>query len=169
MLSTFLRWREYQKKGDKCAAKFFPWWDRPYTVINANPKLSTYPLNMDGDNNIFPTFHSSELKLHIANNINLFPNRDHPQPGPVLTANSLEEHKLEFILNSRHRGHRWQFLVRWVGFGPKDDEWLNSQMLENCEALNKWYEQGSNGPSRLTQALWLAKVVSPRLFQLQGH
>ena len=103
---------------------------------------------MDGHNNIFPTFHSSEVKLHIANNTNLFPNRDHPQPGPVLTTNGLEEHKIDSILDSRCRGRRWQFLVRWISFSPEDDEWLNLQMLEDCEALDKWYEQCSNGPSR---------------------
>ena len=78
MLSTFHRRREYRKKGDKRATKFFPRWDGPYTIINSNPNSSTYTLDMDGHDSIFPTFHASELKLRIKNNINLFPNRDHP-------------------------------------------------------------------------------------------
>src|ERR1700690_150793 len=32
MLSTFNRRREYRKKGEKRAAKFFPRWDGPYKV-----------------------------------------------------------------------------------------------------------------------------------------
>ena len=54
--------------------KFFPQWDGPYTVVDANPGSSTYMLDMDGHDGIFPTFHSSELKLHIANDKALFPN-----------------------------------------------------------------------------------------------
>ena len=150
MLSTFHQWREYQKKGEKRAAKFFPQWDGPYTVVDANPKSSTYTLDMDGHDGIFPIFHSSELKLHIANNETLFPNWGHPRPGPVLTSNGLEEHEIESILNSRHQGRRWQFLVQWVGFNPEEDEWLSSQMLEDCEALDRWYEQDGDGPSRLS-------------------
>ena len=150
MLSTFHRWREYRKKGEKRAAKFFPQWDGPYTVVDANPKSSTYTLDMDCHDGIFPVFHGSELKLHIANDETLFPNRGHPRPGPVLTSNGLEEHEIESILDSRRRGRGWQFLVRWVGFGPEDDEWLSSCMLEDCEALDRWYEQDGDGPSRLS-------------------
>ena len=47
MLSTFYRHQEYRKKGDKCAAKFFPRWDRPYTIINSNPHSSTYRFFLD--------------------------------------------------------------------------------------------------------------------------
>ena len=119
-------------------------------VVDANPKLLTYMLDMDGHNGIFPIFHSSELKLHIANNKTLFPNRGHPRPGPVLTSNGLDKHKIESILDSRRQGRGWQFLVWWVGFGPEDDEWLSSRMLEDCEALDRWYEQDGDGPSRLS-------------------
>ena len=148
MLSTFHRRREFQKKGERRAAKFFPRWDGPYTVAEANSSSSTYTLDMDGHNTIFPTFHSSELKFHIPNNKSLFPNRDHPRPGPVLTSDGLEEHEIKSIINSRRKGHSWQFLVRWIGFGPEDDEWLSARVLEDCEALDKWYVQGGDGPSR---------------------
>ena len=70
-------------------------------VTNVGPGSSTYSLNMDGHNSVFPTFHASELKLHVANNNNLFPNRDHPCPGPVLTMDGLEEHEIQSIINSR--------------------------------------------------------------------
>ena len=73
-------------------------------VINSNPGSSNYMLNMDGNDSIFPTFHASELKLHVANNNNLFPNWDHPQPGPVLTVDGLEEHEIQSIIDSRRRG-----------------------------------------------------------------
>ena len=83
-----------EKKGEKQAVKFSPQWDGPYTVVDANPGASTYMLDMDGHDRIFPTFHSSKLKLHIANNEALFPNWGHSRPGPVLTLNGLEEHEI---------------------------------------------------------------------------
>ena len=53
LLATFHQQKEYCKKGDKCAAKFFPQWDGPYMVINTNPGSSTYTLDMDGHDSIF--------------------------------------------------------------------------------------------------------------------
>ena len=85
MLSTFHRHQEYRKKEDERAAKFFPRWDGPYTVVEARPQTSNYMLDMAGHYSIYPTYHPSELKRHIANDPELFPNRDHPRPGPVLT------------------------------------------------------------------------------------
>ena len=169
MLSTFHWHQEYRKKGDKCVAKFFPHWDGPYTIINSNLNSSTYTLDMDGHDSIFPTFHASELKLHIKNDTNLFPNRNHPRPGPVLTVDGLEEHEIQSIIDSQWRGWGWQFLVWWVGFGPEDDEWLNVWTLNDCKALNRWYENGGNGPLTETHGRWLTKQSLMRLSQLQGH
>ena len=88
-------------------------------MIMANPKLSTYTLDMDGCDKIFPTFHAAELKLHIANDKTL-PNLISP-----LARACPEEHEIKLIINSRCRGHSWQFLIGWVSFRPEDDEWLS--------------------------------------------
>jgi len=64
----------------------------------------------------------------------------------VLTPDGLREHEIERIIDSRPRGRGYQFLVRWTGFGPEDDEWLAACLLEDCEALDKWYESGGDGP-----------------------
>ena len=87
---------------------------------------------------------------YIANDKAIFPNQGHPRPGPVLTSNGLEEHQIKSILDSRCQGHRWQFLVWWVSFGPEDNEWLGLLMLEDCKALDQWYEQDGDGPSKLS-------------------
>lgn len=64
----------------------------------------------------------------------------------MLTPDGLQEHEIDRILDSRPRGRGYQFLVRWKGFGPEDDEWLRAGLLEDCEALDVWYESGSDGP-----------------------
>ena len=52
---------------------------------------------------------SCELKQHIPNDPDLFPNFDHPHLGPVLTADSLEEHEIESIIDSRIK-ETWSWL-----------------------------------------------------------
>ena len=39
MLSTFHRWQEYRKKGNKRVAKFFPRWDGLYSKPNLRPQI----------------------------------------------------------------------------------------------------------------------------------
>ena len=146
MLSTFNRRREYRLKGEKRSAKFFPRWDGPYKVIKAHPESSSYTLDLPRDRNSFPTYYSSELKLHVANDPALFPSRVHSRPGPVLTPNGLQEYEIARILDARPRGRGYQFLIRWKGYGPEADEWLPATLLEDCEALDRWYESGGHGP-----------------------
>ena len=147
MLSTTNRRQMYKKKGEKRAAKFFPRWDGPYRITAANPATSSYTLDMGQQTNVFPTFHSSQLKPHKRNDAELFPAREMPRPGPVVTADGLQEHEIDHILDARKRGKGWQFLIRWYGYGPEDDEWLPARNLEDCEALDKWYAAGGDGPA----------------------
>jgi hypothetical protein len=144
MLSTKHRRHEYKKKGEKRTAKFFPRWDGPFRVTHSHPEASTYTLDIRS--NAYPVYHASELKAHLANDPVLFPGREFSQPGPVLTANGLEEHLIDEIIDSRRRGRGWQFLVRWVGYPPHHNEWLPAIDLKDCEALDLWYQFGGDGP-----------------------
>ncbi len=62
ILSTFHHHRDFKAGNKNCITKFMPRFDRPYIVIHANPALSSYTIEMLNSPNIFPTFHSSELK-----------------------------------------------------------------------------------------------------------
>ena len=144
MLSTANQRHEYKKKGELRMAKFFPWWDGPYTITDVHLEASTYTLNIPTD--AYPIYHASKLKTHIANNPNLFPDQQLLQPGPIVTANSLEEYTMDEIIDSQRRGRGWQFLVRWSGYGPQHDLWLMAGKLADCEALDLWYKNGGDGP-----------------------
>lgn len=138
MLSTLHRRAQYKRKDKRRVAKFMPRWDGPYEVLAAHAETSNYTLEIPNSPNIFPMFHSSELKAHVANNAVLFPHREFKQPGPVFTADGLEEYAVESILDSRRRGRGVQYLVRWVGYGAEHDRWLPRRELEDCEALDVW-------------------------------
>jgi len=143
MLSTKHRRHEYKKKGKKRTAKFFPRWDGPYQITHSHPEASSYTLDIR--TNAYPVFHASKLKTHLANDPTLFLSREFSQPGPILMADGLEEHTVEEIIDSRRRGCGWQFLVRWLGYGPHHNKWLPATELKDCEVLDLWYQIGGDG------------------------
>jgi hypothetical protein len=138
MLSTLHRRNEYKKKGEKKVAKFFPHYDGPYTVTDAHPEASTYTLEMPNSPNVFPTYHASELAPHIANDPVLFPSHEDQKPPLIVTSDGIEEYFVNEIIDSRRCSRGWQYLVRWVGYGPEHDRWLSRTSLEDCEALDCW-------------------------------
>ena len=143
MLNTFHRWHNYQQKRDGCAAKFFPRWDGPYSIIKTHPELSSYTLD---NNDTYPCY-ASQLKPYCNNNAILFPNGELPKPRPVLTLDGLQEHTINKILDMWKCKWGYQYLVHWVGFGPKDDEWLPQKDVEDCEALDQWIEANGDWPA----------------------
>lgn len=145
MLATKHRRREYIQKGDKRVAKFMPRYDGPYTVVDTHPETSTYTLDLPNSPNIFPTFHASQLRKYVANDSTLFPTREHPRPGPVVTENGQLENFIEKIIDERRVGRGKQYLVKWVGFGDEDNEWLPRRELEDREALDDWEKEASKG------------------------
>ncbi|KAF8220617.1 hypothetical protein L208DRAFT_1048023, partial [Tricholoma matsutake] len=58
------------------------------------------------------------------NNGNLFPAREYPMSGPVITIDGMEEHTIEKIMDERKRGHGMQYLIHWVGYQPDHDLWM---------------------------------------------
>ena len=144
MLSTKHRCHEYKKKGEQRAAKFFPRWDGPFWITRSHPETSSYTLDIPS--NAYPVFHATELKAHLANNPTLFPMHEFTKLGPVLTADGLEEHIIDEIIDSCHCGRGWQFLVHWLGYPPEHNEWLPAADVKDCKALDVWYQIGGDGP-----------------------
>ena len=139
LLSTANRRKEYASTGSGRSAKLFPRHDGPYRVTKAFPHTSTYQLNIpNAPSNTCLTFHASQLKRYVSNDSTLFPDRELPRDGPIMLPNGQEEHVIERILDERRRGRGWQFLVRWKGYGPGDDEWLPRRDLEETVALDEW-------------------------------
>jgi hypothetical protein len=147
MLSTLHCRKEYRKKGEKHMTKFFPRYDGPYKILATHPETSNYTLDLPNAPNTFPTFHASELKRFQENDRVLFPSRAHAEPGPVTMEDGEEEYVVEEILELRRRSRRWQFLVQWTVYGPEEDRWLTASSLEECEAVDRWYESGGDGPA----------------------
>ena len=139
MLSTANRWKEYASTGDGRSAKLFPRRDGPYRVEKAFPQTSTYRLDVpNAPANFCFTFHASQLKRYVSNDRDLFPGRELPRDGPVVLADGREEHVIDRIVDERRRGGGYQYMVRWKGYGPGDDEWLPRREVEETIALDEW-------------------------------
>ena len=88
-------------------------------------QTSTYRLEVpNAPPNFCFTFHASQLKRYVSNDRALFPEQEFPHDGPVMLPDGQEEHVIERILDEWKWGRGWQYLVRWKGYGPGDDEWL---------------------------------------------
>ena len=143
LLSTFHRHRNYMQRGDHRVAKFMVRYDGPYTISAAHPSSSTYTLDLSATMRIHPTFHTSLLRPYVPNEDSLFPGRADPKPGPVVTADGVEEFFVKRILDCRRRGRGWQYLMRWCGYGPGSDSWLPGSEVDKLEALDIFLrEQG---------------------------
>ena len=101
--------------------KFIPCSDGPYKIINSMPEFSAYTLELLNSPNIFPTFHTSQLKHFTENDALLFPSWEHISPGPIMTSDGMEEYAINRIIDEWRRGRGHQYLVRWVGYGPEED------------------------------------------------
>jgi hypothetical protein len=51
-----------------------------------------------------------------------------------------EEYEVEAIVGYKRHRNRLLFRVRWKGYGPEEDSWLNSQDLRNAPALLRAYK-----------------------------
>ena len=139
MLSTANRRKDYASTGSGRSAKLFPRHDGPYRVVEAFPQTSTYRLDVpNAPPNFCFTFHASQLKRYVPNDQELFPGREFPRDGPVMLEDGREEHVIERIIDERKRGRGFQYLVRWKGYGPGDDEWLSRREVEETIALDEW-------------------------------
>jgi len=137
-LSMLHRHKEYMAKGEKQVAKFMPCYDGPYTITDVDEEHSTVTLDLPNSLNICPTFHTSEVLPYIESDISLFPTCCFEEPKPIITDIGNEEYYIERILDARHHGQGFQYLVHWHGYSQEHDKWLPGSKLQDCKALNDW-------------------------------
>ncbi len=112
--------------------------DGPFKILHAYPESSVYTLDLPDSMRIFPTFHSSLLKPFVPNDSTLFPSRERPRPGLIVTSEGTEEWVVEKLLDKRKRGRGYQYLVRWQGWGPEADEWIPASVAQELAAYDEW-------------------------------
>jgi hypothetical protein len=137
ILSTLHRRREIRAGDPNRVAKFMPRFDGPYTIKDIDAKHSTVTLDLPNLPNIFPVFHTSELRPFNENDDVQFPSRALIPREPI-TINGQQEFFIDKIVDERKRAKKTLYRVRWQGEGPEGDIWLPAEELTDCEALDKW-------------------------------
>ena len=140
MLSTLNRRKEYKAQDQLRVAKFMPRYDGPYLVVDTHESASTVTLDIPNAPNIFPTFHTSHIRPFKQNDDTKWPSRTLEKPGPVGGENS-QEFLVDKIIDHKKIGKSGvKYLVRWVGYGPEDNQWIAGRDLEDNEALDKYLQ-----------------------------
>ena len=146
MLSTLHRRKEYKSQGKHRAAKFMPHYDGPYQIIDTHPEASTVTLEMPNAPNLFPTFHTSNLKPWYPNDDQKFPSCTLEQPGPI-DVDGQEEFLVDSIIDHRKIGRGYRYLVHFKGYGSESDRWISGRELDNNEALDTYLLNNPDLPS----------------------
>ena len=123
-----------------------PCYNGPYTIIDTDENSSTVTLDLLNSPNISPTFHTSEILPYIESDLSLFPSRKFKEPNLIFTEDGEEEYFIEKILDARHCGHGYQYLIQWCGYGQEHDKWLPGMELQDCKVLDDWLASQGGSP-----------------------
>jgi len=118
--------------------KLFPRWYGPFVVATQISKVA-YRLKLPPHWKIHDVFHASLLTSYKETDI-YGPN--FIKPPPDIIEGELEW-EVEQILKERAFG-RWkkkQYLVRWKGYSPAHDSWVNAEDLHAPELLAEFKQQ----------------------------
>lgn len=142
MLST-----RYLKLHHSGCDKLLPRYVGPFRVTDViNPVA--FRLKLPSTMRIHNVFHASLLKVFRAR-----PGYE-PHPHPMIIEDH-EEYEVEALIQRRwkpvashkkangtkvKRG-RWEYYVRWAGYGPEHDQWLpETELVRNCKEMLKAFE-----------------------------
>jgi hypothetical protein len=91
------------------------------------------------------------LATHL-NNCKSFTVADGVNPAAVAALDD-DEYFVEKIIAQRPEKlsgpkKSWQFLVRWLGYSPAQDEWLPYMQLRDTTALRTWLTNNNNNNNK---------------------
>ena len=95
----------------------------------------TYELELPTSLKVHPVFHASLLFPKPVDEYN----REPRQLPPVVTKDGEEEYEVEQILDSRTKGKRVEYYVKWKGYGPEENTWEPIAHLTNSPDLLQAY------------------------------
>ena len=139
------------------AKKLWPRWIGPYEIIQRVGPVA-YKLRLPDNLKIHDVFHVSLLAEYKADGT--------VQPPPAQLIDGQEEYEIDRVLQHRDQisGRRTKrfYLVSWLGYGPDHNTWEPEDNLQDCAALDEyWEEQAERTRKRAAKGV-LATQRKPR-------
>ena len=119
--------------------KLMPKWIGPFKitkVINAVACKLDLHENMKRIHNVF---HVSKLRPYTSDG------RYQPPPPPQMLENE-EWFTVEALLEHRANRSKWDYLVKWRGYGPEHNQWLSSDSITDKAIADYWEAKGYEIP-----------------------
>jgi hypothetical protein len=60
---------------------------------------------------------------------------------PPITVDGEEEYKVKGIMDSRETKGKWEYLIKWKGYGPEESTWEPKANLKNTAKHLKKYKE----------------------------
>ncbi len=153
------------------ARKLLPKFIGPYRIIAANPRTSTYTLELPPDlraRGIHPTFHVERLRRHEPNDTTLFPGRE-----ATVFYDFGQDPDQEFLVDSIV-AHQWEggavrFLVQWDDGDLTWETWATVKDLEavdqyfELQGVSDWRQLPKNGAQKSERDKRVATQQSPKV------
>ena len=120
------------------ARKLCPKYIGPYKILKAEPKSSTYKLELSPDlraRRIHDTFHEKLLKPYVTNDDDKFPKRETRVPYDI--GNDPEQEWVVDAIEDHKWSPRLMFKVRWA---LGDETWEPLHVVNELEALDRYLE-----------------------------
>jgi hypothetical protein len=127
LATSHLRFSPAHNAKRKLQPRFFG----PYPVKKVLSDVA-YELELPAKFRIHPVIHISHLKANADGTLD-FPSRPDyvaPPPPEVEEEGGEEYFKVEAFRNKRGSGGREKFLVKWMGYGEDQNEWLSAKQLK---------------------------------------
>jgi len=119
-------------------------------------------------------------QLHpVFNVVKLTPALDDPIPGRKLTDHLLPiiidgelEWEVKEILDSRWHQRRFQYLVKWKGYGHEHNSWESAPKVFALELIAEFHHKYSGAPRHIRHmefdSIFHVKSIAPRCSNLEG-
>ena len=121
-------------------------WLGPYAIMKLIGS-NTVELRLPRSMRIHPVVNISRVKPYRER----LPGQPVTTPGPsTVTEDHKEEYKVEFVVDSRYKGKRLEYLVHWKGWSNTDRTWEPLSNLGNAEdAVHDFHATHPSAPHRL--------------------
>jgi hypothetical protein len=120
-------------------SKLTPLHKGPFTITEARSRF-VYKLCLPRKRRIHPIFHASLLTPYTETSEH---RENFPRPPPDLIDGE-EEQEIEAIINHKTDKELKKYLVTWLRFPTKENEWLTKDVFNNAKQILQEYKERHN-------------------------